>query len=99
MGLVGALVGRKARVAIDAEETLRRGADVVRREGGEGGIHLLDEREHGGLELALVDGPARLEPCAVVVAGEPAQKFEGLRGEVRGHLGFLLHRAAAGDPM
>ncbi len=80
MGLVGTLVSGKARVAIDAEEALGRGADVVRREVGQRGVDLLDEREHGGLELTLVDGLARLEPVAVVVAREPAQKFEGLAG-------------------
>ena len=57
VGLVGALVGAEARVAIDAEEALLGGADVVGREVDHGVGDLLDEREHGVLELALVDRP------------------------------------------
>ncbi len=77
LGLVGAggLVagGVEAGVAIDAHHGLVGRPDVFAGDGGEGVVDLLDEGEHGVAELALEDGPARVEPGAVVVAGEAAE--------------------------
>ena len=85
VGLVRALVGGETRVAVDAHHGLVRRADVVGREVFEGVVDLFDEGEHGSFELALVDGLARIEPEAVVMAGERAEEFEGFGSEVGGH--------------
>ena len=50
----------------------------------EGVVDLFDEGEHGGFELALVDGLARVEPGAVVVAGEAAEELERFGSVVSG---------------
>ena len=59
---------------------------MIGGKGGEGVVDLLDEGEHGGFELALVDGLAGVEPEAVVVAGEAAEELEGFGREVAWHL-------------
>jgi hypothetical protein len=83
--LVGALVVREADVAVDAHGDLLRRADVVRGEVEEVLIDLGDEGEHGGFELALVEGLALVEPGAVVVALEGAEELGCGGGEVGGH--------------
>ena len=45
------------------------------REVDQGVVDGCDEGEHGGFELALVDGLARIEPVAVVVALEAAEEL------------------------
>ena len=73
--------------AVSSLISIGTGASIG-REGGEGMVDLLDKREHGSFEFALVDGLARCEPFAVVVAREGAQEFEGFGGEVGGHGGW-----------
>lgn len=75
----------EAGVAIDAEHGFVGRSDVLWREVCEGVVDVLDEGEHGGFEFALEDGLAWIEPCAVVVAGEAAEEFEGFGSEVSGH--------------
>ena len=62
-----------------------RQTDVLGCEVLHGVVDLVDQGEHGQLQLALVDLAARLEPGAVVVPGQAAQELEGFGGEVGGH--------------
>jgi hypothetical protein len=50
----------------------------------EGVVDLLDEGQRGGLELALEDGLAWVEPGPVIVAGEAAEELERIGSEVSG---------------
>lgn len=87
MRFVGALVGRKPDIAVDAHHGFVRGAHVIGRVLHHRLRNLVDKSEHGGFELALVDWFARIEPVAVVVAREAAKEGHGGRREVRGHGG------------
>ena len=65
----------EAGVAVDAHHGLVRRVDVVGGEVDQGVVDLVDEGEHGSFQLALVDGLARIEPGAVVVALEAAEEL------------------------
>ena len=82
VAFVGALVVAEAGVAVDAEHALFRGAHVVGSEVEHGLGDFADDGEHRLFELGFVDGLARSEPGAVVVAGEVAQEGEGCGAEV-----------------
>ena len=81
---VGALVCAEAGVAVDAHHDLVGWADVLGGEAEHGFIEAGDEGEHWVLEVALEEGLALVEPVAVVVAFEGAEKFQGGGGEVGG---------------
>src|SRR5207342_1498910 len=85
VGLVGRLVVGEARVAMDAEQ---RAADragigaVLRADRGEVRLQVRKQLEEGAAHLRVVVGLVRLEPLAIVVAGQAAQELEALVGEV-----------------
>ncbi len=74
-GFVGRLVGAEADVAVDAHHGFLRWADVLGGEVEHGFVDGGEEGEHGGFEGGLVEGLARLEPFAVVIALEAAEEF------------------------
>ncbi len=84
MRLVGLLVFAESYVSIDAHHDLVCGAHVLGCEGLHRSGDLVDQREHGGFQLGLVDVLALVEPLAVVVAREAAEELEGFWGEVGG---------------
>ena len=78
MRLVELLVGRKAHVAIDAENAAGR----VAHQRQPGRVQRSAQRDEQGAErcpyLVVVDGLARLEPVGIVVAREAAEEGECL---------------------
>jgi hypothetical protein len=93
VGLVRALVGGEANVAVDAEHGLVRGTDMGGGDVEEVVVEAVDEGEQRGLERALVDGLAGVEPVAGVVLLEAAEELEGFGGEE----GFGRHRLILRD--
>ena len=89
MGLVGGLVGGEADVAVDAEGSLLRRANVFGGELEEGVVDLGDELLHGSLEDLLIGLLAGVEPVAVVVFGQVAEELQAGFGEVRCHVSIL----------
>ena len=86
MGLVGRLVGREARVAVDAVHR------VLGRQAYQGVVvfhHLVNQRLREGLEVGLDGQPAVLmvvEPRAVVVDGQFLQEGQGVGVQLCGHI-------------
>ncbi len=87
-GLVGRLVVREARVAVDAEQrtagAARVGA-VVRADRQQVRLQVGDQALEGLLEVRLVVVAVIVEPLARVVARQRAQELEALVAEVAAH--------------
>src|SRR3546814_7115288 len=87
-GLVRRLVVGEARVALDAEQRAAHGlrfGTVVLAHGKQVRLQVGKQRLEGAAHVRLVVGLVRLEPRALVVAGQRAQKPEALVGEIGRH--------------
>ncbi len=94
VGLVGTLVGRESRVAIDPEHRSAdrpRIGEIVARDLSKPRREALDEPQHRVADLALEAALVGPKPIAVVVRGQLAQEAEEARREV----GLIAHRGEA----
>src|SRR3546814_2042309 len=87
-GLVRRLVVGEARVALDADQRAAHGlrfGTVVLAHGKQVRLQVGKQRLEGAAHVRLVVGLVRLEPRALVVAGQSAQKTDALVGELGRH--------------
>src|SRR4029077_468299 len=86
--LVWRLVGREARVTINAVHSLLRRSYIIRSKAGEFFIQRSHHLQHGGFDQCFILFFAWLEPLAAIVAFKRAEERKSVRrkaGEFRSH--------------